>query len=423
MKRAWLVLMLVGLALVGWRVVVTSMAAHWGQSELERALGRDSTESDIMLIEAQAQFDAGAMEAATAQAREVLQSFPLQAEALVILARAADVAGDPQALHLFQTALQRSPRSQYARAWVIGEHLRLDHYDDALAQVNVLLGFAPWLTEALLPTLVQISEDPKFAAAVPAALSTHPSWRSAYLDELLKAGQLEAIDAVYGGLQERHDLTDIELGRWFDWLGEAGLWGKAYSQWISWLQLSPGASVALVYNGGFDDASNAVGFGWRMQGGPNVLIERVLEKGDPMVQVTFLGRRTTQIGFAQTVFLAPGRYRLHFRAAARDLRSDRGLQWVVRCRGESPLQAGTEPLQGSFEWRRVQLEFQVPAQGCPAQELVLVNPGARGAGKIVSGTLWLDDFAIDPTIVNSDAMKPDVPARVHGESETMLFPD
>lgn len=391
---AGLLLLLAGLA--GWRIVVTSMATWWAPENPERALAWEPDYPPARLSIAQARLDAGEPEAAAAMARGILQQFPLQAEALVVLARAADASGTPAVQALFQTALRRYPRSQYAHAWMIGELLGNGRHAEALAQVSALLGFAPWLTEDLVSRLVQASADPEFASAVPIELSRHPGWRAAYLATLLNAGQPEAIDAVHGRLQDRQELPDDEARNWFYWMKRNGRWGEAYSQWVSRLRLPEGVGLALVHDGGFETAPTGIGFDWQMHSSPEALVERIQKDGGAIVQVTFLGRRAARIGLSQDLLLAPGRYRLTFRTAARGLRSDKGLQWSLRCHGPGQMQSGTELLQGSFDWKKVQLEFEVPMQDCPAQELALINPGAEGAGKIVSGTLWLDDVSIVP---------------------------
>lgn len=411
MRRGWSVVVLGVLVLlaglVGWRIVTTALSAHWLAEEPERALAWNPAEPAARLAHARASLDAGESAAAALQARRVLQAEPLQAEGLVLLARVADAEHDPRVSELFRRALQRSPRDQYARAWMIDELLRTGHYDEAIVHVNVLLGFAPWLQEILLPTLAEASSDREFAASLSRALSGHPGWRSALLDDLLARGDPGVIETVYGSLLTRHELSDREARRWFDWLGRAGRWGEAYSHWVSWLQLPAGAGVSLVDDGGFDHSARGLGFGWRMQGGANALIERVREADNTVVRVTFLGRRTSWIGLAQNLFLAPGRYHLQFRAAARDVRSDRGIHWVIACHGGSPMRVETEALQGSFDWKVVERVFEIPSRDCPAQELALVNPGSAGAGKMVSGTLWLDDFVIVPIPAGSDAPAPD----------------
>src|SRR5690606_40433736 len=75
------------------------------------------------------------------------------------------------------------------------------------------------------------------------------------------------------------------------------------------------------------------------------------------------------------------------------LRSDRGLQWTVRCDGAG-IVARTEAMEGSFEWREFAASFEIPATRCPGQWLELTNPAVSGSARQVSGDLWVDDVAI-----------------------------
>lgn len=394
---ALLVLATLGAVVVGWRIVVVSMAATLAEEAPQEALAWNPSSPPALLDQAQVQLDAGQLDAAMITARGLLRAFPLQAEALVVLARVADAEHDPDAAARFEIALERAPRDPYARAWMSGTQLQEGEYDQALANIDTLLTIMPSYQEALLPILVGLADEPAFALAMVQTLQRRPIWRGTYLGELLKDGSFDAADQIFGRLQDTRDLDRVEATAWLARLQQGGMWEAAYSRWVSGLELPPEGSLALVHDGGFDEAGTGMGFDWRMPGAPGVLVERVRFEGEPVAQVTFLGRRAPQINFAQTLFLAPGTYDLQFRARAQDLRSDRGIEWIITCIGGSPARARSDALRGSFDWKALRMRFEVPAQDCPAQELALSNPGAGGAGKIVAGTLWFDDFAITPT--------------------------
>ena len=398
-----LVLAALGAFALAWRIVAIHMAASLAEEGPQQALSWNRASAPALLARAQEQFDAGALDAAASTARALLRAFPLQAQALVVLARIADAKHDPATAARFALALQRAPRDPYARAWVSGIQLQEGKYDQALANINTLLTIMPSYQEALLPILVGLADKPGFATAMAQALQRRPLWRGAYLGQLLKDGGFDAADQIFGQLQNANDLDSAEASSWLERLKQAGMWGAAYSRWVSGLDLPPGASLALVHDGGFDQAGTGIGFDWRMPGAPGVLVERVELDDEQVAQVSFLGRRVPDVNFAQTLFLAPGTYELQYRARARNLRSDRGIEWTIACIGDSPIRARSDALQGSFDWKTLRVRFEVPAQGCPAQELALSNPGAGGAGKIVVGTLWFDDFAITPvTTAESD---------------------
>ena len=95
----------------------------------------------------------------------------------------------------------------------------------------------------------------------------------------------------------------------------------------------------------------------------------------------------------QALLLAPGRYQLRLRARAEFLNSDQGLTWQIRCQG-GPVIATLGPLEGSFEWTPMGVDFEVPTTRCDGQWLQVINPAVKGSAQQVSGDLWIDDVEI-----------------------------
>lgn len=397
-RAALLAAALVLAGMAGWRIVVTATSDRLAADHPGAALAWDADNPDAVLTLARQQLQAGHPQDAAAIARRLLRTEPLQGPAFVMLARAAQAEGDDAAAHkLFAIALRRAPRDQYTRAWTIGAQLRVGNYDDALRNTSVLLRIAPPRQEVLIPVLAQLTEKPAFASALAHTLAEQPQWRWAMLGYLLSHASHNAVDAVFSRLQDLGSLSDGEAAQWFDRLTAAGLWGEAYSRWASGLHLPRGTPLPSIYDGGFETKPSGIGFDWRTGGAPGVIIERVQvdgATGSYAAQVSFFGRRVTDTHFAQTLLLAAGPHVLRFRARARRLTSDKGLEWAIGCEGiEEPI-ASSPRLRGDFAWRPIELTFTVPEHGCPAQRLWLRNPGAAGAAKIVSGTLWFDDFRI-----------------------------
>ena len=392
-------LLVLAALLAAWRVVALGMADGLAARFPQDALAWDSRNAQARLMLAQQQFKDGQPADAAATARALLRIEPLQAEALATLARATEAEGDAAgARALYALAARRAPRDQYTRAWLVGTQLQEADYPAALANANVLMTIAPPRREVLIPILVQFAAQPAFATELARVLADKPDWRGAFLDKLRESGNHDALDQVYGALQDDGALSAAEAGQWYDWLIHSGLWGEAYSRWVSGLHLAPGATLPLVYAGDFESAPTGTGFDWHVEGAPGVGIERVAvagATGDHAARVSFLGRRSPDIHFEQDLLLAPGAYRLRFRAKARDLLSDVGLEWAVSCLGPAGDLGASARLKGSFEWKDVEAGFTVPDEDCPAQRLWLRNPGSARAGKIVSGTMWFDDFVID----------------------------
>ena len=199
-------------------------------------------------------------------------------------------------------------------------------------------------------------------------------------------------------MQHHGDLDAITTGRWIDRLVKDKLWGEAYARWVGGIQKNAPFHLSHVYNGDFETVPSGTGFDWRIGDSAGVLVDRpagASADGSHALRLTFLDRRVDAIPLHQWLMLGPGNYRLRFHAAAQDLRSDRGVQWVVSCTDDGKELAASERFTGSFDWELFELRFDVPAQRCEAQDLWLRNAGAAAAGKIIGGTILFDDVAIE----------------------------
>lgn len=400
LRRVGMLVAAVVAAGVGWRIVATHLSDRLARTDPQAALSWDAGNPDAALATAHARLAAGDPRAAAATARSLLHDAPLRGDAFAVLAQAAAAQGDAQAARpLFALALRRAPSDLRARAWVIDDDLRTRQYSAAVANLDILLRIAPAQRETVLPALLPLLARPAFAHALVATLATDPDWAPAFFDALLKSNSPAAIETVFGALAKRNALADTQTDAWIQYLMAHGNWGEAYARWAGTLQLPPGVALAPLYDGGFQYPATGAGFGWQLDGVPGVVIERVNSEGTRSghaARVTFLGRRVDDSGFAQNLLLAPGAYRLEFRARAESLQSDRGLVWAIGCQGVQTPVAESEPMLDSFAWRAYTLDFRIPANGCTAQRLWLYNPGAAGPGKLVSGVLIVGDFSIAP---------------------------
>ena len=87
-------------------------------------------------------------------AKALLREEPTEADALVLLARIADLRNEPTALAQFETVLVRAPRNQYARAWMIDHWMQSGDYLQALNHIDRLLNMAPWHREGIVSLLI-----------------------------------------------------------------------------------------------------------------------------------------------------------------------------------------------------------------------------------------------------------------------------
>lgn len=395
-------LMLLLSSLLAWRAICTGMAHRYEISDPERALKWDPTQPEALLGRAEHQLALHQPKAAASTARALLRREPLQAQAFRILGAAADAEHDVVNARLFYgLAVVHAPRDPRGRAWIVDDELHARHFKRAMDNIDIMLRTSPPQGTHLFPIMAGLANEPAFAQALAHKLSEMPAWRDQMLASLLARGSDTAVNQVHAALQTQGGLSAEESGHWVDRMLTEGHWGEAYSYWASGLSLAPGSSLPLIYNGGFETEPTGTGFDWRMPRTSGVLIERDADSGATgsfAMHLTFIGSRVPRINLDQRLFLAPGDYKLDFRAHTQSLHSDIGLQWMIACDGKNqPIMTGTL-LEGSFDWKTFETDFTVPASGCVAQRLYFHNPGSAAAGKAVEGELWFDDMTIVPRV-------------------------
>lgn len=398
--RIWLGLIVVAALFAGWRMVGQMQAERFAETEPERALRWRPDDPAALLALAERQLKQGNTQAAAATARHLLGSEPLHGRGFRVLAEAADREQRPaEALKLYEIAARRAPRDLPTRAWLTQHYLEQAQYPQALAQIDRILRMEPLRARSINPVLVQLAQDPVFAAALADALRADPPWRTGTLAALrdVKTGNPKAEGHVLQRLQDEGGLSDAEYKDWLDSLIAQGRWGEAYARWAGAAAKAHGR-LPLVYNGDFSAVPGDQGFDWRVRRVPGVLLafEPVGGTQGNAAYLRFLDRQIPEAGLEQPILLAPGRYRLNIRMRAEALRSQLGLEWVVVCAGAAGVVGRSEPVDGSFGWRSAEVIFTIPQQGCPGQWLRLINPIPAGAAQRAVGELWLDDVKITP---------------------------
>jgi hypothetical protein len=95
------------------------------------------------------------------------------------------------------------------------------------------------------------------------------------------------------------------------------------------------------------------------------------------------------------LLLMPGHYRLSVQVRAQAMASELGLQWVLECHSGPQIVVLSLPAGGSFAWRQLTGDFEIPDKSCQGQWLRLTNPVSGGAGQRVAGELWLANMQIE----------------------------
>ena len=337
--------------------------------------------------------------AAEQTARQLLAHEPLSGQAFRELGLISDQRGDrAQAKTLFDIAARRAPRDLPTHAWLAQYALQQHDYSGAMQQFDIVFRQAPDRLAKLAPVLMQMAKEPTFADALAASLRANPPWRAAMLQALQSrtdaAAQAQA--QVMQSLQARGGLSVDEVGHWLNSLMAQGRWGEAYARWAGTV-VKPGGRLPTLFNGDFSAAPSSAGFDWHLRDVPGVLVNVEQHATAPIHQVhlSFMDRAIPSAGLEHPLLLMPGHYRLSMQARGQSLASELGLQWVITCELGPQMVVLGLPADGSFDWRKLIADFEIPSKSCHGQWLRLINPVSGGAGQRVAGELWLAQMKID----------------------------
>ena len=389
------------LLVVGGRALTAAVADHYAVREPARALSWRSDHPEALYQQAVRLADDPAQaEATAAMARRAIRANPLDGRSYRILATLADTAGQrEQAARLFRVAAARSPRDMPSQAWLLEYHLAQGDLPAAIGNMDLMLRITPGLFPSFEPLLLAMAGDPGAQAALVVHLAQSPPWRGRVMNLLAtKATDANAVAPLFERLrQSPGGLTPAEMAAWLDRLGRDGQWGRAWLLWVS--QLPPDRLVGLgnLYNGSFEWEPGQGGFHWRLGRVPGARIDRLPTNGADgrlALRVAFEDRRVPFAHVRQQLALRPGRYTLSGQARPENLRSERGLVWTVNCVSGGAALGETAPLRGNGPWRTFEATVEVPAEGCPAQWLVLRLPARIPAEQRIGGYAWFDALKI-----------------------------
>ena len=392
-------LMLLALAVIGWRVLSLGMAERFARSDPARALSWNDGHPVALVLQAERLAEAGDDAGARGLALKALQSNPLDGRGFRVLARLADKAGDVEATARFYAmAVKRSPRDLPSHAWLFEHHLRAGRVAVALLHGDQMLRVQPELAKRLFPMLAELSVDPAAAPALARRLVAVPPWREKFLLMLFRNATdgrrlLGLVAAITGG---DSGLGQAELAAWLERLIADQAWDEAYAIWASQRPLGV-MPLANVYNGGFETEASGLGFDWRFEHVAGASIELLAGDGVSGRQALSVGFDHQRVPFRharQLMVLTPGHYLFEGHQRAEDLMTPRGLAWEVTCAGSSLPLASSAPLKGNSGWTEFAFEFDVPEQGCAAQWLELVLAARVEAEQMVEGRAWFDDLRI-----------------------------
>jgi tetratricopeptide (TPR) repeat protein len=390
------------LAVLFIRVLSLGLADHYARSHPERALFWRSSHPEALYRMAESQARTKHWPQAADYAKRAIAANRFDGRALRVLAQAEQANGNnKQALAYYQQAAQLAPRDVQAHAWLLQHALQNRNAQDAVAHLDALLRLKPALMLSLRPQANALAVNPATRAYMAKALLELPPWRRDFLAELPKAPYRSAdLAPFFQQIAMRSVASADELRPWLERLRQEKRYAQAY---VTWANLVPPAQqrfLGTVFDGGFEvpPENQVPPYGWSNPPITNTYMLWAGTRGsveDSSFNVQFEGRRTPFDNLWQSILLAPGKWRLRWRAKANRLESTRGLVWRVNCESDGRILAESAPMRGQFDWRSLEMAFEIPAD-CAGQRLGLLIPARIPAETQINGALWLDEVRIQP---------------------------
>lgn len=381
-------------AALAWQIVVQAASERMPANA---ALNLAPGSARLLALAAEAELEAGRIEAAEALARQALRAEPLNVRALRVLGVAAGRRGAVErADELVTQAGNWSLRDGPAHAWLIERRLRQGDYASAFAHADALMRRSPDVHPQLFELMTTaIAADRRALGPIAERLALQPSWREPFIHALAAApGGAEGAATLAVMLQPgRTPFSDAELGALLTRLVDAGQLRAAADLRR---RLRP-TGWATPFDGEFDDRPGPAPFRWRIVAGAGASVEIAPDDVAPnqsALRVEYDGYSTPGL-INQLIVLPAGAYELSGRWRSETPLPDGRLAWTVTCaQGGAAIGEAKQPAAaGETPWRPFAARFVVPS-GCEGQWLHLKPlSGDRRTTLVV----WYDGLNIRPS--------------------------
>lgn len=215
---------------------------------------------------------------------------------------------------------------------------------------------------------------------------------SSYFYYLRITNRIEEAGRVFEKLQDLNYDTNIAAYKYVSDLIRKGdidsakqIWIDTYGDWDG------------VWNGGFDDDMKNDGFDWRLGIVEGAKVKRDMDShnGKYSVMVNFDGKHNMNFRHLSQVIPVKARtdYTIQLFVKSDDIITAEDLHWQVYCLHTKGLDARSEPIFGTHDWKPILISFTTP-DDCKAVNLRLTRDKSDKINNLISGTMWVDDVSI-----------------------------
>ena len=289
---------------------------------------------------------------------ELQRQAPLDPQPFLVEAAIAQRSGDMnRAERLLVEARRLDPRSAAARYLLADVWLRQGRVIEGLGEMATLSRLLRGSAVELVPALAEYSKTPGASGRLTNILRSNPQLRRPLLTALAAdPDNAQLIVELHGAPGWSEDPRDRGWqGRLLKGLVRRGAYERAYELWRRFSRIQ--GDRPLLFNGDFRQLAAPPPFNWSFASGRGGFAEA----SDGSMRVLHYGREDVSLA-SQLLLLAPGRYR--FSAPTSGSAAAGALAWRLTCMREKTL----------FELdagKSASATFDVPAEGCPAQQLAL----------------------------------------------------
>jgi tetratricopeptide (TPR) repeat protein len=391
------------MALLAWRIVTGNLADHYAQdadlASNNAALNWRADHPKALLQSGMALATNDAGKAQELMERAALSN-PTEGRALAAIGLLNQSRKqDAQAEKAMNLAAELSPQRTDVQSALAKYWIQRGDVGRALSHLDAVLRHGA-ANDQYYPLILKLAEMPRYDAAFATLLKSPLKWWDGFFVYAAQnAAQADTVRMLYHLTQNSPNrLTGPVLQHYLLRLQKEGAWMEAYFAWMNHLGNDQLGHLGNLYNGGFEIPLSHIGFDWIAVKAPQVRIETASTygiTGNRALHVSFNGQRIRFRHISQYLVLTPGTYRFHGRARPDGLKTERGMQWSIRCLGmESPL-ATTESFAGTEQWHHFSTQFIVPDGNCAAQSIGLELLGQAALDFEVDGSLWFDDLSVE----------------------------
>ncbi len=394
-----------------WRIVVVNVTEFYAANNDPKVTSWNATHPKSLLLASK-----NLVEKNLPEARKLLQKSvfvnPANGQTLAALALVWQQEGNlklaKQAAHFAGLFSPKDAATQY----VLGTfYFSAEEPVLALKHWSVAIDGDPQYSKQLFPIMLQVMEARAYKVrGVEAVKDADKWWPRFFVHAINNTADSEVLKGLYVARAERVDQATRKL--YLDYLIRTGSYVDAYFIWLNGMPQDDLSVLGNVFDGSFESVPTNEGFGWRVANDSGLMttFESVYgQVGNKALHVTFLDGIHRRVLVNQYLMLDAGNYRFSGKSRLESLSAGKGIFWSIQCLDVKHNQQvlKTDYFNGSDVWQNFEIDFMLPAENCPIQQLRLEADGSVNDNYAdYSGSAWFDGLEIlklelPPTLVNT----------------------